>query len=104
MPYKLKWNQPGVHWNDGHRWNQVLADGPDFLAVKHRQTQKGTNTMEFWEETKDRAQISRPIWMTYTPTLKIGTLGHADLETMIDGYEPLAQLRTTAQDDFDDAE
>ncbi len=60
--------------------------------------------MEYWEETKNRAQISLPIWQTHMPTDHIGTLGASDLEDMIDGYEPLVQARTVAQDDFDEAE
>lgn len=60
--------------------------------------------MEYWDVTKERAQISLPIWQTHTPTLKVGTLGPADLETLINGYEPLVQARTAAQDDFDEAE
>ncbi len=60
--------------------------------------------MEYWEDTKNRAQITLPIWETHLPTLKIGTLGSTDLETLIDGFEPLVQARTLAQDDFDEAE
>lgn len=60
--------------------------------------------MEYWEVTQERAQISLPIWLNHTGTLKIGTLGHTDLDTMIAGYEPLAQGVAVAQDDFDDAE
>lgn len=104
MPQKLKWNQPGVRWNGGARWNQVLPDSLDDLSVKPKPKLKGTSTMEYWEVTKERAQISHPIWVTYLATLKIGTLGHADLLTLIDGYEPLAQARATAQDAFDEGE
>src|SRR4051812_23748731 len=104
MPTKLKWNQPGAKWNSGLRWNQVFPDQPDELAVNQQHAQKGSTSMEYWEVTKERAQITLPIWQTYTPTLKIGTLGHADLNTMIGGYEALVQDRTTAQDDFDEAE
>lgn len=60
--------------------------------------------MEYWEVTKERAQISLPIWQTHTPTLKVGTLGHTDLDGLIAGYEPLVQLRTVAQDDFDECQ
>ncbi len=60
--------------------------------------------MEYWEMTKERAQISLPIWQTHTPTQKVGTLGHTDLEALIDGYEPKVQERTEAQDDFDESE
>jgi hypothetical protein len=59
--------------------------------------------MEPWEITKERAQITLPIWETHTPTLTIGELESSDLETMIDGYEPLVQARTDAQDVFDAA-
>jgi hypothetical protein len=60
--------------------------------------------MEYWEVTKERAHISRAIWAAQTPTLKIGTLGHTELDTMIGAYEPLVQQRSAAQDDFDEAE
>lgn len=60
--------------------------------------------MEPWEVTKERAQITLPIWETHTPTLKIGILEASDLNTMINGYEALVQMRTAAQDDFDQAE
>jgi hypothetical protein len=41
---------------------------------------------------------------THTPTLKTGTLGISDLEKLIDIYEPLVQVRTEAQDVFDESE
>lgn len=104
MPQKLQWNQPGLRWNDGHRWNQVLPDLPDELTVKPKHAHTHGGAMEYWEVTKERAQISLPIWQTHTPTLKIGTLGHTDLDTLIDGYEALVQQRTTVQDDFDEEE
>ncbi len=60
--------------------------------------------MEYWEITKDRAQQSLPVWVQFTPGMKINNLGHTDLDGFIAGFEPLVQARTTAQDDFDDAE
>lgn len=60
--------------------------------------------MEYWEETKDRAQQSRPVWVQFTPNMKINNLGHADLDGFIDGYEPMVQARTGAQDEFDESE
>jgi hypothetical protein len=104
MPQKLKWNAVGAKWNSGLRWNQVRPDMGDDLSGQHQHSTQGQTSMEYWEVTKERAQISRPIWQTYTPTVKIGTLGYADLDTMIAGYEPLVQQRTTAQDDFDEGE
>jgi hypothetical protein len=59
--------------------------------------------MEPWEITKERAQITLPIWETHTPTLTIGELESSDLDTMIGGYEALVQARTDAQDVFDEA-
>lgn len=59
--------------------------------------------MEFWEVTKARAQETLPVWTQYVPTLRIGGKSNTDLETLIDGFEPLVQARTTAQDDYDAA-
>ena len=59
--------------------------------------------MEYWEITKARAQQTLPVWTQYLPALKIATLGTADLNTLIAGFEPLVQLRTAAQDDYDAA-
>jgi hypothetical protein len=104
MPTKLKWNQPGRKWGDGGLWNQVLPDMPDVLAVKQKTKHHSGGTMEYWEVTKERAQVSLPIWQTHTATLKIDGLGHTDLEALIDGFEPKVQARTTQQDVFDEAE
>ncbi len=60
--------------------------------------------MEFWNETKDRAQMTLAVWTQYAPTLTIGGLGTADLTAYIAEFEPAAQARTTAQDDFDAAD
>src|SRR5262245_4831322 len=58
--------------------------------------------MEYHEVTKERAQISLPIWQTHTATMKIGTLDHTDLDELIDGFEALVQARTLVQDDADE--
>jgi hypothetical protein len=60
--------------------------------------------MEFWEITKDRAQITLSIWNEYAPALTVGSSGPTALETLIGQFEPAAQERTTAQDDFDEAD
>jgi hypothetical protein len=59
--------------------------------------------MEYWEITKQRAQQTLPVWAQYTPALKVGTQGTAELSTLIAGFEPLVQLRIAAQDEADAA-
>lgn len=59
--------------------------------------------MEYWEETKNRAQLTRAAWEQHAPALKIGTQGFAELEGLIGLFEPAAQARTAAQDDLDTA-
>lgn len=71
----------------------VLPDQPFSL--------NSSTSMEYWEVTKNRAQLTLPVWTDYLPTTKIGTQGTTEYEALINGYEPLVQLRTTAQDDFD---
>ena len=59
--------------------------------------------MEFWEVTKNRAQETLPVWASYAPDLTVGGKTPADLEALIDGFEPLVQARTLAQDGVDAA-
>ncbi|HEY0551345.1 MAG TPA: hypothetical protein VGF13_17200 [Verrucomicrobiae bacterium] len=59
--------------------------------------------MEFWEITKERAQVTRPVWQQFTPDLKVAKLGFADLDGLIAQFEPLVQAREAAQDDVDEA-
>ncbi len=59
--------------------------------------------MEYWEVTKDRAQLTRAVWEAHLPSVKIGTAGFAELQTMIGQFEDLVQQRTAAQDDLDAA-
>ena len=59
--------------------------------------------MEYWEDTKNRAQLTRAAWEQHVPALKIGTDGFADLEDFIAEFEPLVQERTLAQDAQDAA-
>src|SRR5260221_6402716 len=97
-----------LRWNSGQRWNTPglvwgpLPPEPPTLLTSN--TNLNINTaMEYWEITKQRAQETLPIWTTHLATTKIGTLGPTDLEALIDGYEPLVQARTLAQDDYDGA-
>jgi len=57
--------------------------------------------MEYWEITKQRAQETLPVWTQYLPTFKVGGQDTTGLSAYIDGFEPLVQLRTLAQDNFD---
>ncbi len=59
--------------------------------------------MEYWEITKRRAQETLPVWTQLVPTLTIGSQGAAQLTALINGFEPLVQARTQAQDTFDAA-
>ena len=101
-------NPAGAHyddgltfWDDGSTWDST-SEKPDLLLVTNQPLALNT-TMEFWEVTKARAQETLPVWTQYVPTLKIGGKTKSDLEALIDGFEPLVQARTMAQDDYDAA-
>ncbi|HEV7405113.1 MAG TPA: hypothetical protein VGO11_19370 [Chthoniobacteraceae bacterium] len=59
--------------------------------------------MEYWEVTLDRAQKTLAVWLALVASLKIGASGATALETLIDGFEPLVQARTAAQNAVDEA-
>ncbi len=59
--------------------------------------------MEYWEVTKQRAQLTLPVWTQFTPTMKIGSTGAAEMEQYIQAFEPLVQQRTKALDAADAA-
>lgn len=59
--------------------------------------------MEFWEITKDRAIKTRVVWQQHVPTLNIGVQTSANLDTLIDGFDPLVAARINAQDTHDAA-
>ena len=59
--------------------------------------------MEHYEETKQRAQASLPLWIRFVPDLTIGGKSSADLATYIAGFEPAVQARMVAQDGSDAA-
>lgn len=95
-------------WNSGDKWNDPdlvwgpLPPGEGTLLTSD--TTLAINTaMEYWEITKARAIETLPVWTTHLPDLEIGSSGPAALETLIDGFEPLATARTVAQDDYDAA-
>jgi hypothetical protein len=106
MPEKrvMRWNS-GAKWNDpGLVWGPLAAEPPSpILTPQHSLDLNSTTAMEYWEITLDRSQKTLPVWQTHLPTLKIGTLGTAELEGLIDGFEPLVQARVAAQDVYDEA-
>ena len=59
--------------------------------------------MEYWEITRNRANATLPVWQTHVPALKVNGLGAGDLDTLTGQFEAKAQLRSEAQDDYDEA-
>ena len=88
-------------WDDGSTYDSAV-DAPPPLLFPNQPLAIHT-TMEFWEVTKNRAQQTLPVWTQYAPSLTIGGKTPADLEALIDGFEPLVQARTLAQDGVDAA-
>ena len=98
------WDDGITRWDDGSLWSGTSTPSPaaPFLA-KTPINLNTTNTMQFWEITKDRAQLSLTVWTQQAPTLKIGTQGTTELSALIDQFEPLVQMRAVKQDDADAA-
>jgi len=59
--------------------------------------------MQRWERVKERATATLTVWSQNAPTMRVGGKGPADLESLIDGFEPLAQAVVAAQDAADAA-
>jgi len=103
QPHTASWNDGVSRWDDGVSfWNAapettsgLLAPAQPFSLTNH------SNAMEYWEITKSRAQETLPIWTQYLPALKVTGLGTMELADLIDGFEPLVQARTEAQDSYD---
>lgn len=103
-PLEARWNVS--HWNDGSVWGPASTPEPapaPVLLTSDTNFSLTTHAMEYWEITKQRAQETLPVWTQYLPTFKVGGQSPTELTTLIEGYEPLVQTRTTAQDDFDAA-
>lgn len=97
------WDDGITRWNDGSLWSDGPSAAPELLIPTIPINLSTPTTMEFWAITKQRSQETLPVWVQYLPTLKIGTDGHVELLALIDGFEPLVQARTLAQDFFDGA-
>ena len=92
----------GWRLDEGHHFDEPPHTTPQPILVPSQPiTLNSEMNMEYWEVTKLRAQVSLPVWTQYTPTMKIGTFGTAELDDMIAAFEPLVQERTTAQDTAD---
>lgn len=88
-------------WDDGSTYDS--AGSPPTSPLTPTPPLTLQTAMEFWEVTKNRAQETLPVWTQYAPTLTVGGKTPADLEALIDGFEPLVQARTLAQDSVDAA-
>lgn len=100
----LRWDTPGLTWDGGWHWDQLVPGPSDNLPPSGNiNINTITKGMEYWEVTKERAQASLPVWREHTPALRITLKGPDELEDHIDEFEPLVQLRTTAQDTYDAA-
>lgn len=108
-------NPAGAHyddgitrWDDGSRWDSALTSTPTSPVLLTPDTPISTNhtafnAMEYWEVTKTRAQQTLAVWTAHLPALNIGGKTASDHEALIDGFEPLVQARTLAQDNYDTA-
>jgi hypothetical protein len=107
-------NPAGAHfddgltfWDDGSTYDSATSGSPaPDPVLLTSETASSINSvtahaMEYWEITKARSQETLPVWVQHLPDLKIGIQGHVQLAALIDGFEPLVQARTAAQDVFD---
>lgn len=103
MPYYddplVRYDDPAIFYDD-----PGLGYAPAAPPLNLNTVTFGNTAMEYWEITKDRAQISHSVWSQYSPTAKIGNLALADFGGYIAEFEPAAQARSVAQDEFDAAD
>ncbi|MBL9133673.1 MAG: hypothetical protein JNG86_20860 [Verrucomicrobiaceae bacterium] len=59
--------------------------------------------MQSWEITKKRAITTLALWQHHAPALKIGGRGVAELDALVDAFEPLAKEQVVKQNDVDHA-
>ncbi|MFN0080529.1 MAG: hypothetical protein ACKVY0_29020 [Prosthecobacter sp.] len=89
-------------WDDGSTYDSAI-DPAAVLLTSSEHIPLNSTAMEYWEITKQRAQETLPVWTQYLPTFKVAGQGTAELTALIDGFEPLVQGRTDAQDTYDAA-
>ena len=101
----MPWDDPNESWDQG-TWDSdpdPAQGAPGDLILDPNINLSSHITMQYWEVTKNRAQETLPVWTQHLPTQNVGGKTPADLEAMIDGFEPAAQARTLQQDFFDGA-
>ena len=107
MPDELPVGIWGVHKWGEFRWGGSAQGGgePDFSAIRTSETfnLNLTNTMEYWQITKDRAQKTLAPWQQYIGNVKVNGKLPADLSALIAGFAPRVAARVVAQDEMDDA-
>ncbi len=101
-PAGAHWDDGLTHWDDGSTWDSASAPpAAPVLLTAENSFSLTTTAMEYWEITKNRSQETLPVWTQYLPDFKVGGQGTTELTAFIDGFEPLVQARTAAQDTFD---
>ena len=92
----------GWRLDEGHHFDEPPHTAqPPLLVPQQPITLNSEANMEYWEVTKQRAQVTLPVWTQFTPTMKIGAVGTSQMADLIAAFEPLVQERTTAQDTAD---
>lgn len=99
----IRWDTPGLTYDSGWRYDQVIQGTDNLSQPPQTHTNTSQTTMEFWEITKDRAITTHVVWQQHVPTLSIGVQTPANLDTLIDGFDPLVAARINAQDTYDAA-
>lgn len=101
MPF---YDDPLVHFDDPAIFydDPGLGYTPGSPPLNVSSISLGNSAMEYWETTKERATITLAVWRLHVPTQEIGGVDADEFEAFIDQFEPKAQARTTAQDDFDE--
>lgn len=102
-------NPAGAHfddgltfWDDGSTYDSAITEASTVVLTSETAIPTNTTTaMQYWEITKERAIATLTVWTQHAPTLKINTKGPADLEALIDQFEPGAQAVAGKQDDAD---
>jgi hypothetical protein len=91
----------GATYDSGLYYDGTLPAAAPAPLTSETITLNSQSTMEYWEVTKQRAQLTLAAWTQYIATVKVGGRANTDLETLIGEFEPLVQERTAAQDTYD---
>lgn len=99
-----RWDDGVTRWDDGSRYDAAAApsSGP-ILSSENPITLNPITSMQPWEVTKARGVATLTVWNQHAPAMEVGGKTATDLETLIDGFEPLVQDRAAKQDAADAA-